>query len=117
GTLYIAPPLGRTTKSLRSLLRRIGIPFTEPYSSILVLNVAGEDLHRLSGELENWMSRAEMQASKALIVPGGVVPTIDQFFQMQSLSALLARVSSKWLVDMLHEGRLLAHFQPIVSAN
>jgi EAL domain-containing protein (putative c-di-GMP-specific phosphodiesterase class I) len=116
GTLYIAPPFGRTAISLRTFLHRIGVPFSEPYPCILVLHVVGEDLHHLCAELENWMSRAEMKASKALLVPSGVVPTLDQFFQAQSLSALIARVRSKWLVDMLHEGRLVAHFQPIVSA-
>jgi EAL domain-containing protein (putative c-di-GMP-specific phosphodiesterase class I) len=117
GTLYLALPFDRTTGVLRTFLRRIGLPFSEPYTCILAISVAGDSLDRFSIELENWLSRPEIQATKALLLPRGVVPALPQLFQMQSLGALVARVRSKWLVDMLQEGRLISYFQPIVSAD
>lgn len=116
GTLYIAPPLAHTQANLRKYLERIDIPVSEPYASILAVTLAPGSLQRLSVGLGEVLTHSEMQDSKSLVVAPGVVPSIVELVTMQPLSTLLGRVQGDWLLEMLHEGRTVSHFQPIVES-
>lgn len=79
-------------------------------------NIIGEAHDELTDRLENSLSAAERESCQALLLAEGETPNLDKLSQVQPLTALLAKVRSGWLIDMLHEDIFYADFQPIVSA-
>ncbi len=116
GLLYVAPPLAHTQASLRRALMRGGISFEEVSDGILAVELDPETLPRLSVEVGGSLSETELDDSRALVVEEGVDPSIRELARMQSLGMVLAAVRGEWLVEMMREGRLTSHFQPIVEA-
>ncbi|MDQ6695110.1 MAG: EAL domain-containing protein [Chloroflexota bacterium] len=117
GALYISPPLDHTQTTLRNSLRKAGIAYSEPYSAIVQVELGEGVLQRLSTELGAALSAAEMRDSKSLILDDGVTPTLFDLMRMQPLSVLLGRVHGEWLLEMMHDERLVSHFQPIVACS
>ncbi|MGB3683311.1 MAG: EAL domain-containing protein [Rubrobacteraceae bacterium] len=116
GLLYVAPPLTHTQASLRRMLKRDGIPFEEVVDGILTVELESGVLHHLGDKIGGSLSETELDDSRALVVEGGIDPSIKDLSRMQSLGRLLAAVRGEWLVEMMREGRLTTHFQPIVEA-
>ena len=116
GLLYVAPPLTHTRASLRSLLKREGILFEEVADGILAVGLYPGVLYRLSTEISGFLSDTELDDSRALVIEEGITPSIKDLARMQPLGRLMAAVEGEWLVEMMREGRLTTHFQPIVEA-
>ena len=57
-----------------------------------------------------------MEDTRALFKPGADELSVDDIPKARSLSQLSVLGWSAWLLDMLSEGRLTSHFQPIVWA-
>ena len=116
GLLYVAPPLSHTQASLRRLLKRGGILYKEVSHGILAVELGAGVLQHLGEEIGGSLSETELDDSRALMVGEGVEPSIKDLARMQPLGRLLAAVRGEWLVEMMREGRLTTHFQPIVAA-
>lgn len=116
GKLYIAPPLSHTRSTLRRLLKRNDVSFEEVSEEVLAVGLTSDALARLAHEMAETLSAAEMEDSRALVMPEGTEFSINELARMQSLAELVAMVRGEWLVDTLREGRLTTHFHPIVEA-
>ncbi len=113
--LRLAHPLGHTRQKLRrALTERYTV--TEVSQDGLSVTVPPGSLGELANLLEGSLSAAERESCQALLLAEGETPSLDKLSQVQPLTALLAKVRSGWLIDMLHEDAFYADFQPIVSA-
>ncbi len=116
GVLYISPPLAHSRGTLRRLLLKSELEFTDPLNGIVAVEVTPEDLGRLADLLSQGLSEAEMRDSRALLVERSVTPGLRELSKMQDLASLVARVRGDWLLGTMREERFTVHFQPIVSA-
>ena len=111
---YLAIHSLSAAASLRSHLQGLGLSFTEPYDDLLAISLSSSELCDLCEHIDTSMSRSDIERAMCLLVPDGVEPSVRDMLQMQPLSALIKMVQGQWLTDMLHQKRLLSHFQPIV---
>lgn len=116
GTLYLATPLGHIRATIISLLRNAGLDTHVSSSGILSLPLIPGRLELLHRVLSERLSLQELQDTPSLVLGPDQTLGIDTVFQSLPLRTLLARVRSKWLLDILREQRLTIAFQPIVTA-
>lgn len=114
GTLYIAPANECTGHKLRRFLRRARFAFAEPHPDILAILVSPGQLQQLSRDFSALLSHREVRDSTSLWVEAGESVSLPQLMRAQPLGNLIDRVKGEWLVEMVREERLVAHFQPIV---
>lgn len=115
GTLFIAPPPGHTFSKLQGLFGRLGLVTAEAPRGILGVAVEGDAARRLAVDLSGALSRLELADGRCLLLPPGSEPSLEDLLRFESLQTFVARASGDWVVDMLREGRIETHFQPIVS--
>lgn len=114
GILYLALPPDASQASVREFLAAAKIACTEPYRDLLAIALDPGTLPRLSAGFRRILSDAEMQRYKSLVLTDGVGPSLAELVRMQPLGVLVASVEGGWLMAMLRDERLVAHFQPIV---
>ena len=112
--LYLATHSATSSASVQAHLKTLGLPFTEPYSDLLAINLSSDGLCNLCEHLDATLSRPDIRRSMCLVISEGVEPSVHDMLQMQPLRALIRTVQGQWLTEMLQEKRLLSHFQPIV---
>lgn len=117
GVLYIAPPLSHSRATIRRLLIESGLRFDDPVEDILAVEVSPEEVRKLAGDLHENLSERELRDSRSLLTEKGTEPGLRDLARMQDLGTLVATVKGEWLLEILREDRLTAHFQPIVSAS
>ncbi len=117
GSLYLAPPLAHSQKTLRRALHSRQIPFSEPYPTVLAVPLEAGRLDAVLELAAAEMSDSERRDTRALLMGVGVVPTVADLLATMSLSTLIAKVQERWLVEMIRDRRLTTHFQPIVRAD
>ena len=114
GRLYLWLPLDHTlTKTYRHLSAEGWTIETARDYSVIVRLDEGR-LTDLLSSLSAVLSGQETEDTRALFKPGGDELTISDIPRAQPLGQLSALGGSGWLLDMLSEGRLTSHFQPIV---
>lgn len=116
GTLYIAAPVEHVQAHLRHLLTGAAIPFTEPQPLLTEILLTEGGLGEVSRVLAEGLSTVALADMRALVLPTGQPPTLGDLLRTQPLQALIARLNSAWVGDLLQEGRLVTHFQPIVPS-
>ena len=114
GTLFLKLPAVHTFATLRDYFSRAAVPFTEPHPEMIAVPLVPGRLNQLSYDLSMLLSPVELQECRTLVVGPGIVPTLSELPHTQSLSALIGRVQAEWLVDLLQQGRLVTHYQPII---
>lgn len=67
-------------------------------------------------ELAGLLTEREQEDTRALLLPADMEPAIAHFAQVTPLATLIARRQAQWLIDLLREDRLTAHYQPIFYA-
>ncbi|MEO8359062.1 MAG: EAL domain-containing protein [Vicinamibacteria bacterium] len=115
GTLFIAPPPGHALTKLESLVKRLELEPAQAPRGVIGVVLGQGDARRLAVSLSGALSRLELSDGKSLMLPSGGLPSLDDLFRFESLRTFVARASGDWVVDMLREGRIETHFQPIVS--
>lgn len=116
GVLYIAPPLAHSRATIRQLLIESGLRFDDPVEDVLAVELGPGELQKLAEILHEGLSGHELRDSRALLTEKGVEPGLRELARMQALGTLVAAVQGEWLLEILREERMTAHFQPIVSA-
>jgi EAL domain-containing protein (putative c-di-GMP-specific phosphodiesterase class I) len=116
GRLFLWSPLGHTRGKL---IRALGD--TVPWSQrddlgALVVDLEPGGPTELASRLRPELSGVERGHVRALYLPGGGEPGPGDYGRVGTLGQWLAAAEAGWLVDMLSEGRLTSHFQPIVEA-
>jgi EAL domain-containing protein (putative c-di-GMP-specific phosphodiesterase class I) len=62
------------------------------------------------------LGEVEARRARALVVPGGSPPTLDDFGRITSLHELHVAVQTGWLLGQFKSGGITSHFHPIVHA-
>ncbi len=63
------------------------------------------------------LGETEARRARALIVPGGEPPTLDDFGRITSLHELHVAIQTGWLLDQFETGGITSHFHPIVHTD
>lgn len=114
GVLYLAPPINPTGADIRSYLSTMGLDYTEAFPNIFAVPFERGQLNGMcSGYLCN-LSAMEQADTKCMVLAEGEEPDVYAFTKMQPLTVLVARMQGEWLLEVLAEERLAAHFHPIV---
>ncbi|MZP42629.1 EAL domain-containing protein [Heliobacterium gestii] len=98
-------------------MRGIGIAFSLFAKEIIAVDIIPGVLEKLGTLLPSVLSRAEMIDSRALLLPRGQNPTIQELLQVQPLYRLVSRIQGDWLIEILKENRITTFFQPIVHCH
>jgi EAL domain-containing protein (putative c-di-GMP-specific phosphodiesterase class I) len=117
GVLYLGAPTAEPRATLRGHFREEGAGFTEPFPGVLAVPLRPGLLERLADRLPASLTAADAKGTRALIARDGTSVTLADLLNTQPLTALLAGVRHRWLVEMLREDRLVTHFHPIVRAD
>lgn len=115
--LHLAVPLRSDTgpNELRDHLTQAGFsPSPVQYPGVLSIPFTEQKATELINSLATAIGEEGIADYRALVLPEGTEPTLGDLMQTQPLSALVARVRGQWLSDLLDNGRLFSHFQPIV---
>lgn len=116
GFLYLAPPMIHTSRAIRTDLDKMGLSYTEPYDGIFRVPFERVALGRLCNEFLCNVNALEQQDTKALVLAEDEELVIHHLTRMEPLESLIARTRGEWLFEVLDEGRIHSHFQPIVNA-
>jgi len=99
---------------LQGLFGRLGLVSAPAPRGILGVVLDAEGGRRLAVDLSGALSRLELAEGRCLLLPRGSEPSLEDLLRFESLQTFVARASGDWVVDMLREGRIETHFQPIV---
>jgi len=117
GILYLAPPRTHTLNSIKSLVEGIeDATHNEPVAGLLAISLSRDLLQQLTELLPTALSQSELQGTRSLVIKSGESIELADLAAMQSLATLIAQIRGRWLRDLLRDGRLTSHFQPIVDA-
>lgn len=114
GKLYLWPPLGHTLAKMYRHLRGEGWDCEISEDRSVVVRLDDERLSDLFAVLPEALTSREMDDTRALFKPGADGLSVSDIPRSRSLKQLRTLGQSDWLLDMLSEGRLTSHFQPIV---
>lgn len=81
---------------------------------VLTVCAPERDMLPLARSLSDHLSVAEQDEVRVIFQPLGKPLSLRDCFDIETLRQFLSRAQSGWFVDMLREGRLTTHFQPIV---
>ncbi len=115
-TLFLAPPLSHTAGTVRRVLRDTGATVDTGDDELLRVDIAPGELGPVLDALLARLTAAEQTDTRTLLVAAGETPAIHDIVQARSLRALAATARADWLVDLLRDGRLTTHLQPIVRS-
>lgn len=117
GQLYLWFPLGHTLGKALSGMREMGVAHErlDDRQGVLVTLAAGQ-LAPLMAHLEELLSGKELRDTQSLFTTEPGLPRLSAFPRVTPLARFIGMVHSDWLLDLLHEGRVTSHFQPIVHA-
>lgn len=115
GTLYLLAPIEHTMAKLERVLLQHNVAITRQ-DNMLIVNITGQ-MTEITELLSQQLSHAERNDTRTLFMAHDEEVSADQIVNARSLSELLAKVSSRWLVDMIADKALRVHLQPIVHAH
>jgi len=114
GTLFLNVPHTHTLGKVMVWLRKSGLEYEERAG---VLNVSAPEgsLAPIMNPLVELLTSTERALTRVVFQPGSQPLQMMDLFGIEDVATFAARASSDWLLDLLREGRLTSHFQPIVS--
>ena len=117
GRLHLWLPLGHTLSKTYKHPRASGWVCETPEDRSVVVRLDENRLSDLFTVLSEALTNREMEDTRALFKPGVEGLSISDIPRARFLKQLAALDGSGWLIDMLSEGRLTSHFQPIVRVD
>jgi EAL domain-containing protein (putative c-di-GMP-specific phosphodiesterase class I) len=116
GDLYCWFPAAHVEGKASAVFRRFGIRARRTVADGLVFRFTEREREAVAAAMAEALSQLERDDTRALLCPEGSAPTPADLARVEPLSWLITRVGSGWLLEVLAEGRLCTHFQPIVHA-
>ncbi len=116
GDLYCWFPAPHVGAKVRALLRGLGIASNAAVADGLRFSFDDTQREAVAAALESRLSSLEREDTRALLCAVNTAPRPEDLARVESLSRLVVRVRSGWLMAMMEERRLTSHFQPIVHA-
>ncbi|WP_456077673.1 EAL domain-containing protein [Hyalangium gracile] len=115
--MFLWLPLGHSLGKLMAFLRESGLEHQlRPEARCVVVQLGEGDRGSFAAKLGGCMTGEELRGTRALFKGGSQEPDLTDFPKVGSLEQFLSVSQSGWLVELLAEKRLTAHFQPIVLA-
>lgn len=115
GHLYLAPPVPHTRKKIIQAASDVGLNTDEVNADIIDITVADGTLAPLLAQLGGSLSGPEREECNAVFLDEGETLTLSRMLQTRPLDVMIARAEGQWLVALMDEQRLCAHFHPIVA--
>ena len=115
GTLYVWLPEHGLVSRLADALRAAGHGPTV-FSSCARVALGPGELDPCVLALGPLLTEPEARRARALFVPGGAAPCLDDFGRMVSLHELYVAAQTGWLLEQFEAGGITSHFHPIVHA-
>jgi EAL domain-containing protein (putative c-di-GMP-specific phosphodiesterase class I) len=117
GHLFVWSPIGHSLGKLLTHLRDTQRAFDlRPEAQCVVIHLSAAELLPFAVGVAGATTAEEARAMRVLFKHEGGEPELSDIPRVGSLQQFVTMSQSGWLVDMLAEGRLTSHFQPIVSA-
>ncbi|KAA5606980.1 EAL domain-containing protein [Roseospira marina] len=114
GRLFLWPPLGHTAGKLRrALAASPALRPPEMVDGALVIPVGDRDHLALARVLEDALTRAECQDTRALFLADGERPDRRHLGEVGALETYVARTRGHWLLEVMAAERVTMLFQPI----
>ncbi len=115
GVLEIGLPLNHSLAKLLKIARHLDIPAHRTGDGCTLELTSGQ-LHPLVEALDEALSEAEQLDARARFRTGTARTAGSSLFSSERLRSFIGRVRDGWLLRLLAENQLTAHFQPIVAA-
>ncbi len=116
-TLYLAPPIGDLLTVFDRTATDVGLQCARPFRGALAITIPDQgELLAFADAVSATLSTPELAETLALSVPVGAASSLADFVRARPLSRIFAQARGRWFSDMLADGRLVTHFQPIVSS-
>jgi EAL domain-containing protein (putative c-di-GMP-specific phosphodiesterase class I) len=117
GHLFVWSPIGHSFGKLVAYLRATGRAFdVRPEAQCVVVHLSAAELLPFAVGAAGATTGEEARGMRVLFKSQGGEPELSDIPKVGSLQQFITMSQSGWLVDMLSEGRLTSHFQPIVNA-
>lgn len=116
GRLFLWPPIAHAGAKLARVAGQLGLP-CERRTGCVVIGLAGDGTEDLIGQLSQGVTYQERAGTRALFMPGDTEPGFADYGRIADLGTIAALGRVDWLLKLLDEGRLSAHFQPIHRAD
>ncbi|PIK88601.1 diguanylate cyclase [Synechococcus sp. 60AY4M2] len=117
GRLFLWLPTPHTHRKIwQALEAKTEVPVQLLEDLGLVVAIAQGALKKTLETMAEVLSQEEMQASRALFLPGDRDPCWQDCARVESLLQLFHRTQAELLLELLKENRLTTYFQPIVRA-
>lgn len=115
GKVHVHLPQLHAVGKLKAALNEDGWDYRVDGKTVSIVMEGGRS-DVLARKLRETFSSIERGAARALYVPTGKTLGFNDYFGIDKLDTLLARMQAGSLIAMVEAGQLTAHFQPIVSA-
>jgi len=115
GQVHMRFPLAHSLGKALTYLKHTDLEFTENHGTISV-RATDPDLSTLALSLAASLTPTEQIDVRVMFQPEGHLMQLEDYFEIDTLSAFAAKTQSSWLIEMIEEQRVLSWFQPIVSA-
>ncbi len=117
GTLHLNLPHTHSLGKVMTFLAASDWPHTQHEGTVSVsvdAAAGGHGLEQLLTPLLATLVKTERRDARAFFQHAGQAMHISDYFKVDSLAVLEARMTGAWLLDILREKRLYSVFQPIV---
>lgn len=116
--LYLWFPIGHTLGKAVQVIRAHAWPArVDNRHQCLIVTFEAENLPTLGAHFEEHLSGRELADTRALIVEAGRTPGFADFGRIITLEQAIASCDARWLIGILENGMLRAHFQPIAEVD
>jgi len=115
GSLYLAPPVPHTRKKIMVAAESAGLAVDESMPGVLGVSLDPRQLDRLLANLSDSLSGPEREECNALFLEKGEALTLSGLLRARPLEVMIARLEGEWLIRLMEEDQLFAHFHPIVE--
>ncbi|MCP1728010.1 EAL domain-containing protein (putative c-di-GMP-specific phosphodiesterase class I) [Natronospira proteinivora] len=117
GNLYVSPPVPHTRKKIMVAAKAASLSMDESMPGVLGIHLDARQLDDLLRHLNGTLSRPEREECNALFLNEGEELTLSGLLQARPLAVMTARMEGEWLVQLMEDDQLFAHFHPIVEMN
>lgn len=112
--LYLLPPVGHSAKRFHTVMARMGELFDAGLEGLLAVRFDSTGLMRCAEELGTLMTPTELEDARALLLAEGEEPRLADLMRMEPLNRWIARSRARYITELIDDGGLFSHFQPIV---
>ena len=116
GEVHVHLPQLHAVGKLKAALHNDGWDYRVDGKTVSIVLDGGRS-NALARKLHDTFSSVERASTRALYVATGKTLEFNDYFGIDKLDTLLARMQAGLLVTMVEAGQLTSHFQPIVHAS